>query len=975
MGPSWAFKLFLVRLFLMNGVQRIVMRFLSLLLIVLLGHKTIVAQSFDCFLDFKHSKELILQTLQEHCTEPFYVDDIQMVNQKVRISRQELLYLSGIKLKSTARCQQLQELIGYLYETGQVQTVNCKLVDNILKIELNEVWILADVKIKGIPFGSTHYLQYYEMQAGDRFEQEKHNQSVEKLQEIFKQKGYKSVEISSKIIKKESRRHCKVILKVNKGSRFTINEAQVQLYGAQRLQSDQLYQALTKKLYKGLQKKPYDTQLIDQQTKLLQEYLIDQGYVDVKIKLYETLDQHNSKVSLEFVITLSKNREITILGNNFLSYKEIMGLINRFGDALGILPVSLIAQDIKTHYHKKGFWSAEIQSEEPEEGKLYFMINEGKRAIINHIEYKGMTVFDPKKIQKLFFARFSKKHFFDASQIKQATENLLEYYVQNGFWDAAIVKKSYEPLDDQQHYKLIISIDEGKQRFLKAVVIEKFPELLEKGPFTRLKKLAQRPLAFDKGLIKEQHDWLVGYFKKQGYLSVKVEPSFQTEGSDVTLTWLIKADQIVTCGKVLLKGASKVGHTLIKDIIDSKEEKVWSKDRLQLGYARLKELDVFKQIQMYPVQGVDQEHRDMIVYLQDDDPFEIRARLGFQQVSENFALKKGSTYKIGGSALWRNPTGRADMLRIDTDLTLFERKADIFYRFPIVITVPLIATFKLYANKYTQPLAAGSRKTLYKVTQEGLLINIASQTRHTNTSFTCGTEWMETKDISEELAEAINFKTDLISKKVPYFFIEPSMFIDFLDDKLNPTKGLFIAGSIKGMFPLTSSSYFVKMLIEQGMFFPLIKDTKIIFGARVRFGHIFKETFSKIMPPERFYLGGANSLRGYLPDACPPLGTIIEADGKTQRVAQGGKSMVNMNFEVRIPLFQKFDTVVFQDFGVLVEDISHVSYGNNNLAATGFGLRYQTSLGPIRFDIGWKWQKPFPEDTAYAWFLTFGHAF
>jgi outer membrane protein assembly factor BamA len=65
----------------------------------------------------------------------------------------------------------------------------------------------------------------------------------------------------------------------------------------------------------------------------------------------------------------------------------------------------------------------------------------GKRAIINHIEYKGMTVFDSKKIQKLFFARFSKKHFFDASQIKQATENLLEYYVQNGFWDAAIVKR------------------------------------------------------------------------------------------------------------------------------------------------------------------------------------------------------------------------------------------------------------------------------------------------------------------------------------------------------------------------------------------------------------------------------------------------------------------------------------------------------------------------------------------------------
>jgi hypothetical protein len=124
---------------------------------------------------------------------------------------------------------------------------------------------------------------------------------------------------------------------------------------------------------------------------------------------------------------------------------------------------------------------------------------------------------------------------------------------------------------------LIISIDEGKQRFLKAVVIEKFPELLEKGPFTRLKKLAQRPLAFDKGLIKEQHDWLVGYFKKQGYLSVKVEPSFQTEGSDVTLTWLIKADQIVTCGKVLLKGASKWGTLLLKILLIAKKKKYGAK--------------------------------------------------------------------------------------------------------------------------------------------------------------------------------------------------------------------------------------------------------------------------------------------------------------------------------------------------------------------------------------------------------------
>jgi translocation and assembly module TamA len=946
-----------------------------LLSIFLLSCKTFSANSFECLLDFKDSKELVLETLQERCTEPFYVDDIQMVNQKVRISKQEILYLSDIKLKSMVNSQQLQHLVAYLYETGQIRSVTLRLIDAVLTIELDEVWILSDVRFKGIPFGSAHYLQYYEMQAGDPFEKEKHEQSIEKLTEIFQKKGYKSVAIIADIVEKSRRKHYKIVIKITKGNRFVIHETQVKVRGIQTLQMNQLQKILAKKLYKGLQRKPYDTQLIDQQTKLMQEYLTEQGYVDAKIRLYETLDEDNHKVALEFVITFSKNREITILGNSFFSHKEIMTMINRFGDALGMLPVSLIAQDIKNQYHKKGFWNVVIQSEESEDGKLYFIINEEQRTCIDKVEYKDMRAFDAKKIERLFFTRFSKQHFFDSSYVKQATENLLDYYAQHGFWDAAIVKKNYESLNDQNHYKLILTIDEGQQRLLKAVVIEKFPELLQKGPFLKLQKLMKKPLVFDKRLIKEQHDWLITYLKKQGYLSVKVEPLLHAEGSEVVLTWSIKADQLITCGKVLLKGASKVGHTLIKNIVDMKDEKIWSKDRLQLGYTRLKKLDIFKQIQMYPMQGVDAHHRDMIVYLQDDDPFEIRTRFGFQQVSENFALKKGSTYKIGGSALWRNPTAKADMLRFDADLTRFERRTDLFYRRPLQLHIPVIATLKIYANNYTQPLSAGSRKTLYKVTQEGCLINIASQTRHSNTSFTCGAEWMETKDISEKFAQAINFKTDLISKKVPYFFIEPSIFIDFLDDKLNPTQGLFIAGSIKGMFPLSSSSYFIKLLIEQGIFFPLLKDSKIVCGARVKFGHIFKETFSKIMPPERFYLGGANSLRGYLPDSCPPLGTIIEADGKMQRVPQGGKSMVNMNFELRIPTFSMIDMVIFQDFGVLVEDITNLSYGKNSLAATGLGLRYQTSIGPIRFDIGWKWQKPFPEDTAYAWFLTFGHSF
>ena len=144
---------------------------------------------------------------------------------------------------------------------------------------------------------------------------------------------------------------------------------------------------------------------------------------------------------------------------------------------------------------------------------------------------------------------------------------------------------------------------------------------------------------------------------------------------------------------------------------------------------------------------------------------------------------------------------------------------------------------------------------------------------------------------------------------------------------------------------------------------------------RAKFGHIFKESFSKIMPPERFYLGGANSLRGYLPDRCPPLGKYTDDSGQVHYVPQGGKSMLNMNMELRCPLIKSLTMALFQDVGVLVDDVKKINQDKSNLSATGVGLRYMTPFGPLRFDVGWKWKKSYPNDSRYSWFLTFGHAF
>ena len=119
---------------------------------------------------------------------------------------------------------------------------------------------------------------------------------------------------------------------------------------------------------------------------------------------------------------------------------------------------------------------------------------------------------------------------------------------------------------------------------------------------------------------------------------------------------------------------------------------------------------------------------------------------------------------------------------------------------------------------------------------------------------------------------------------------------------------------------------------------------------RFRVGHIFSEKFINIVPSERFYLGGPNSLRSFEPDLAPPLGCFEDDCGEKQ-FAQGGITMLNLNFEIRVPLFNEIGIVLFEDLGILLKDNTQKI---KLLTATGLGLRYNTPIGPLRLDVGWR---------------------
>jgi outer membrane translocation and assembly module TamA len=66
--------------------------------------------------------------------------------------------------------------------------------------------------------------------------------------------------------------------------------------------------------------------------------------------------------------------------------------------------------------------------------------------------------------------------------------------------------------------------------------------------------------------------------------------------------------------------------------------------------------------------------------------------------------------------------------------------------------------------------------------------------------------------------------------------------------------------------------------------------------------------------------------------------------------------------------------VVFYDGGNVYRNINLNQFRNNWSNSVGVGLRYQTPIGPIRFDVG-RNLSPIPGVKATQYFVTVGQAF
>ena len=128
-------------------------------------------------------------------------------------------------------------------------------------------------------------------------------------------------------------------------------------------------------------------------------------------------------------------------------------------------------------------------------------------------------------------------------------------------------------------------------------------------------------------------------------------------------------------------------------------------------------------------------------------------------------------------------------------------------------------------------------------------------------------------------------------------------------------------------------------------------------AGRINTGTILYSGSRSLPSNIRYFTGGTNSVRGWARQQLGPSEPRFDDDGNFRSfVATGGRSMLSFNLEVRKQLTREdpiFGIAAFIDGGQVWSAAPDLNERPIQFAA-GAGISYQSPIGPVRLDVGYK---------------------
>nr|WP_290428600.1 autotransporter assembly complex family protein [Defluviimonas salinarum] len=191
--------------------------------------------------------------------------------------------------------------------------------------------------------------------------------------------------------------------------------------------------------------------------------------------------------------------------------------------------------------------------------------------------------------------------------------------------------------------------------------------------------------------------------------------------------------------------------------------------------------------------------------------------------------------------------------------------------------------------------------------------------------------------------------TDPFGNKLDFsaFALPLSLTWDNRDEPLDPRKGYFFDADLAPFYGMGSTGSGAYFLGDARTYRGFGAKDRVVLAGRVQLGTVVGSALAETPPGYLFFSGGGGTVRG---QPYQSLGVSVPTS-PTTTIETGGLSFAGLSGEVRAGITEKIGGVAFYDAGYISDDGLFGGTGNWH-AGAGLGVRYDTGIGPIRFDVG-----------------------
>ncbi len=604
--------------------------------------------------------------------------------------------------------------------------------------------------------------------------------------------------------------------------------------------------------------------------------------------------------------------------------------------------------------------------------RVKLIVREGEKVEVRRVEIVGNQALSSEEIEEVlatreggYFSFLTQSGEFKKELFEQDLQRIQYLYLTKGYAQILVKEPTVTLSPDRTSMEIVIPVEEGPRYRVGEVDIEMVDGewLVDKSTLRRRLNLKAGEW-FDYSNMAADTTNIAGTYRDRGYANANVSTDHKVDPDKLTfgVTFKIQKGDPVYIRRIEIRGNKDTRDKVVRREMKIAEGDLYSGEKIRRSQRRIMALGFFEPpsrpgemggVQIDARRTGDPKLVDLVVTVREKQTGTFQIGAGFSSY-ENFLL----TAQISKENIF----GRGQTLSAQLTLSGIRQLGSISFFEPYFFDTPVTFAFDLFNfneafNDFSRLRQGGNISLGYRLTDD--------------LSFAM-TYTLESVD-AELTRSTIDIRK--LRQSGLTSSLRGTLSLDTRDNRLFPTDGQYTTLSLEYASKyLGSENEFWRLIGRTRWYFPLFWDFVLRLNGTAG---VVEGVGGQTVPLfERFFVGGIFTVRGFERNSIGErLSLSSLPDGDLNPITIGGITELILNAEIEFPIFKEVGIrgVVFFDAGNAWG--SDEAFAPFDLRTSlGFGFRWNSPVGPLRFEWGFP-LAPRPDEDSSVFEFTIGNSF